>query len=180
MNKHNPLLFWLDCEMTGLDVNKDNILEIGIKISDFNANNVIDGPSYVIKMSLEKLQSMDEWCRRTHFNNGLWEESLASNSSILQAENAIVDWISSLNTNQERYLSGSSIWCDRVFLNKEMPKLSAMFHYRMLDVSSLKLLFKHSLNKPYNYTKSERHRVMEDLNNSILEYRYYLEQLKCV
>lgn len=176
-SESSPILFWLDCEMTGLEVETDIILEIGIKITDAQASYVIDGPSYVIYQPLSRLEAMGEWCLRTHKKNGLWDESLASTCSMQAAEENMVSWIKSLPYDRERYLAGSSIWCDRMFLKRHMPDLDAMFHYRMLDVSSLKCVFSYALDKPYVHPKSEQHRVMIDVDGSIREYRYYLANM---
>lgn len=174
----SPLLFWLDCEMTGLDVEQETIIEIGIKVSDSLASFVIEGPSYVIHATEARLQAMGEWCRRTHTSNGLWEEALVSSHTLQTAEQGLIEWIRALPYDKEKYLAGSSIWCDRMFIRKEMPLLDAVFHYRMVDVSSLKWVFSHALNQPYQHPKSERHRVMEDVDGSIKEYRHYLDALK--
>lgn len=178
MNESSSLLFWLDCEMTGLDVESDLIIEIGVKVTDAEGENLHVGPSYVIHASVERLEMMGSWCKRTHSSNGLWDEVIASSISMKEAEDHIIAWMDSLQYDKVKYLAGSSIWCDRMFLKKLMPNLDAQFHYRMLDVSSLKWVFTHALDQPYQHPKSDRHRVMEDVDGSIKEYQHYLESMR--
>jgi oligoribonuclease len=176
-NSNKALLFWIDCEMTGLDVAEETILEIGIKITDMAGQNTITGPSYVIHQPRSRLMQMDEWCLRTHESNGLIAESEVSLYTLADAEEGVIQFIENMQYDDIRYMAGSSIWCDRTFIQKYMPRLAALFHYRMLDVSSLKIIFQHHFKKPYVFPKSERHRVMDDIDGSIMEYRYYVEHI---
>ena len=171
------LLFWFDCEMTGLDVHQDSLLEVGLKVSNPSASFIIDGPSYVIHSKLQKLQAMNKWCVATHQANNLWSESISSTITVEHAEENLINFIKTLPPQDVRYMAGSSIWCDRIFLQKYMPNLIKMFHYRLIDVSSLKIIFQLHVDKPYAAIKSDKHRVMDDIDASIQEYRYYLQHM---
>lgn len=169
-------LVWLDCEMSGLDVAHDVILEIGLKTSDMAASKVLEGPSYVLKASDAVLSGMDAWCLATHTANGLIEASRQSSWTAESVEEALLAWLLSLGC-REYYLAGNSIWCDRRFLFRYMPRLERLFHYRMLDVSALKLVYRDVLAQPYVVAKQDTHRVMVDVDQSIEEYRYYLGKM---
>ena len=120
-----PLLFWLDCEMTGLDVSRDALIEVGLKITDPHVQLCIDGPHHVIHVPGEKLEAMDAWCKDTHTKNGLIQESMQSVLSLYDVENIFIDFIEKIHHKEPRHLAGSSIWCDRKFLDTYMPRLSA-------------------------------------------------------
>lgn len=178
-NKTKQILFWIDCEMTGLDATTDTLLEVGIKLTDMAGNFLRTGPCYVIHHTKERLEAMNDWCLQTHAKNGLIEASLLSSMDVHQAETGLMAFVEEYASSEPRYMAGSSIWCDRVFLHKYMPRFVQLFHYRLLDVSSLKIIFQKHFEKPYvHLMNKDRHRVMEDIDNSIQEYRYYLECMR--
>lgn len=167
-------LYWLDCEMTGLDPASHRLLEMAFYRSDLRGERVSVGPHYVLHIEETWWDRMDAWCQKTHRANGLWEAARASDWSVEEVEMRLCTWVLS-HGDQMRHLAGNSIWCDRAFLRAHMPKLDQLFHYRMLDVSSLKLTYAFLGGEPPK--KSEHlHRVQADIQASIQEYGFYLKE----
>jgi oligoribonuclease len=169
-------LVWIDCEMTGLDVEKDSLVEIAVLITDSDLN-VLDeqGLGVVIKPRQESLAQMGDYVTQMHQESGLLE-LLDSGLAIEQAEAKILDYVKSFAPEASTApLAGNSIGTDRMFLNRYMPKLDAHLHYRNVDVSSIKELTRRWYPKVYFQLpkKSGGHRALADIRESIAELRYY-------
>ena len=169
-------LVWIDCEMTGLDVEKDSLVEIAVLITDSDLN-VLDeqGLGVVIKPRKESLAQMGDYVTQMHQESGLLE-LLDSGLAIDQAEAKILDYVKSFAPEAGTApLAGNSIGTDRMFLNRYMPKLDAHLHYRNVDVSSIKELTRRWYPKVYFQLpkKSGGHRALADIRESIAELRYY-------
>jgi oligoribonuclease len=169
-------LVWIDCEMTGLDVEKDSLVEIAVLITDSDLN-VLDeqGLGVVIKPRKESLAQMGDYVTQMHQESGLLE-LLDSGVAIEQAEAKILDYVKSFAPEAGTApLAGNSIGTDRMFLNRYMPKLDAHLHYRNVDVSSIKELTRRWYPKVYFQLpkKSGGHRALADIRESIAELRYY-------
>src|SRR5207342_3949483 len=133
-------LVWIDLEMTGLDPDADVIIEIATLVTDQELNVLAEGPELAIRHPLERLQAMDDWNRNTHSKSGLWQRVLESPHSMAQAEALTVDFLSHWVPAGKSPICGNSICQDRRFLVRHMPRLERYFHYRNLDVSTLKEL----------------------------------------
>ena len=169
-------LVWIDCEMTGLDVAKDSLVEIAVLITDSDLN-ILDeaGLSVVIKPRPDSLAQMGEYVTQMHKESGLLP-LLADGLEIADAEQKILDYIKEFAPEvRTAPLAGNSIGTDRMFLNRYMPKLDAHLHYRNIDVSSVKELTKRWFPKVYFQLpkKSGGHRALADIRESIAELRYY-------
>jgi oligoribonuclease len=169
-------LVWIDCEMTGLDVEKDSLVEIAVLITDSDLK-VLDetGLSVVIKPRKDSFDQMGDYVTQMHQESGLLE-LLDSGLAIDQAEAKILDYVKSFAPEAGTApLAGNSIGTDRMFLNRYMPKLDAHLHYRNVDVSSIKELTRRWYPKVYFQLpkKSGGHRALADIRESIAELRYY-------
>jgi oligoribonuclease len=167
-------LIWLDLEMTGLDPEKHVIIEIGCVITDSELNVMAEGPSFAVHQPEEELAKMDEWCVTHHGKSGLTARVRASKVSPAQAEQETLAFLKKHCPARQSPLCGNSISQDRRFLNKYMPELEAYFHYRNVDVSSIKELVKRwyppTLQAP---EKRKTHNVVDDIRESIEELRHY-------
>ena len=176
--KNDNNLVWLDCEMTGLDPERDRIIEIAVVVTGPTLEPRIEGPVIAIHQSEAQLDLMDAWNKGTHGRSGLTERVRASTVTEAEAEQQILDFVSKYVPKQSTPMCGNSIGQDRRFLVKYMPKLEAWFHYRNLDVSTLKELARRW--KPEAYTsfkKRQMHTALADVNESIEELAHYREQL---
>lgn len=171
-------LIWLDLEMTGLDTDKDQILEIATVITDAELETVAEGPVIAIHHPDALLNAMDEWNSRTHGESGLIERVRCSSHSVAQAEAETLAFITLHVPAGESPLCGNSICQDRRFMARLMPSLENYFHYRNLDVSALKELVRRW--KPEiaaGLEKETRHQALDDIYDSIAELRYYREHV---
>lgn len=174
--KNDNNLVWLDCEMTGLDPERDRIIEIAVVVTGPTLEPRIEGPVIAIHQSEAQLDLMDAWNKGTHGRSGLTERVRASTVTEAEAEQQILDFVSKYVPKQSTPMCGNSIGQDRRFLVKYMPKLEAWFHYRNLDVSTLKELARRW--KPEAYTsfkKRQLHTALADVNESIEELAHYRE-----
>ena len=167
-------LIWIDLEMTGLDPATDSILEIATIVTDRDLHVLAEGPSLAIRHDLATLEAMDEWNRGTHRKSGLWQRVLDSEVSIADAEALTCDFLSQWVPAGKSPMCGNSICQDRRFLARLMPRLERWFHYRNLDVSTVKELARRwapgvleGLNKQGNHT------ALADTLESIEELRHY-------
>lgn len=167
-------LVWLDLELTGLDRTKDQILEIAVLITDIELNLIATGPCLAIHQPPALLAGMDEWNQRTHRESGLLALVQQSVLTTAQAEAQVLEFIAQYCPPQTAPLCGNSVWQDRLFLTKLMPKLNAWLHYRVVDVSSIKVLVQNWY-KPakLTYTKKNLHRGLADIQESVAELRFY-------
>lgn len=172
-------IVWVDLEMTGLDINKDHIIEMACIVTDGQLNIVEEGPDIVIKQPDDLLDSMDEWCTKHHGESGLTAAVKNSQISIQECEQTMLDFITKHTKKGKSCLAGNSVHCDKEFLNKYMPNVMAQLHYRIIDVSSMKELAKRWYpevidNSP---TKSFSHRALQDVKESIEELQYYRKRI---
>ena len=175
MSNLNPLnLIWIDLEMTGLDPNHDRIIEIATVVTDSDLNILAEGPSMAIYQAETLLEGMDEWNTTHHGNSGLTERVRKSTVSESQAEKATLDFLSKWVPQGASPMCGNSIGQDRRFLVRYMPELAAFFHYRNLDVSTLKELAKRWSPKLLEgVSKQSKHLALDDVYDSISELRFY-------
>lgn len=169
-------LIWIDLEMTGLNPEKDRIIEMATIITDSNLNVVAEGPVFAIHQSNELLDGMDEWCTKQHNQSGLVERVQKSSISEKQAEALTLEFLKQHVQPGKSPMCGNSIWQDRRFLNRYMPELEKFFHYRMVDVSTLKELALRWAPRVYNgVTKESMHLALDDIRDSINELKHYRE-----
>ena len=169
-------LVWLDMEMTGLDPENDRIIEIAIVVTDSQLNTVAEAPVLVVHQSDGVLEAMDGWNKSTHARSGLIAKVKASALAEAEAEQQCLDFLVQHVPSRTSPICGNSICQDRRFLARTMPRLEAYFHYRNLDVSTLKELVKRwrpDLAK--GLTKHGKHEALADIYESIEELKYYRE-----
>jgi len=167
-------LIWMDLEMTGLDPDQDSILEIATIITDSELNELAEGPVYAIRHPESVLLAMDDWNREHHSASGLWNRVAASNIQMQAAEQGTLEFLARWTVQGQSPLCGNSICQDRRFLYRLMPELQVWFHYRNLDVSSLKELARRwSPAILESLVKHNRHEALSDIRESIDELRHY-------
>jgi oligoribonuclease len=174
LTKSDQNLVWLDCEMTGLNPEHDRILEIAVIVTDAQLTQRIEGPVLVIHQSEALLDGMDKWNKSTHGKSGLIDKVKASQLSEEEAEKELLDFLAKYMPKSGSPMCGNTIGQDRRFLAKYMPKLEAFFHYRNLDVSTLKELAKRwapAVHK--SFKKKQRHTALADVHESIDELEHY-------
>jgi oligoribonuclease len=169
-------LIWIDLEMTGLDPQNDRIIEIATVVTDAELNTLAEGPVVAIHQPDVVLNSMDDWNTNQHGQSGLTARVRASEHNEAQAELATLDFLAKWVTPGASPMCGNSICQDRRFMARCMPKLEAFFHYRNLDVSTLKELARRWAPEVYaGFNKSSSHLALDDIRDSIAELRYYRE-----
>ena len=174
MTHQNLNLIWIDLEMTGLDPQKERIIEIATVVTDSELNVLAEGPSIVINQSNELIQAMDEWNTNQHGKSGLTERVLNSTVTEAQAELATLDFLKRWVPEGMSPMCGNSIGQDRRFLVRYMPELANYFHYRNLDVSTLKELVRRWKPELMNgFNKKGSHLAMDDIHDSVAELAYF-------
>lgn len=167
-------LIWLDLEMTGLDPDRDSILEIAIIVTDSQLKELAVGPVYAIHHAETVLQAMDDWNRKHHGDSGLWDRVISSAADMAAAEQGSLEFLAQWTEKGYSPMCGNSICQDRRFLHRLMPELESWFHYRNLDVSSLKeLATRWSPEIQAGLVKQNRHEALSDIRESIEELSYY-------
>lgn len=173
----NDRLVWIDCEMTGLDLGADALIEVAALVTDFELNVLGEGVDVIIKPSQESLDQMVEFVRSMHEKSGLLDE-LASGTTLPDAEEQVLAYIKEHCPDGSRPpLAGNTVATDRSFLARDMPGLESFLHYRIVDVSSIKELSRRWYPRAYFAapTKRGNHRALADIQESIEELRYYRE-----
>lgn len=170
-------IVWIDMEMTGLNVDEDKIMEIACLVTDSDLNIIAETPEIVINQSKEILENMSEWCINQHGKTGLTEACLNSKVTLEEAENSILSFLQKYVTHKQSCLAGNSVYMDRFFLMKHMPKIHDYLHYRIIDVSAIKeicrrwnpIVYKSRMKKQFD------HRALQDIKESVAELKYYKE-----
>ena len=169
-------LLWLDIETTGLDVDKCVVLQVACVLSNFDLSVQYN----LSELTINVLDNMDEWCVHHHKKSGLYTRALESDLSIEEAEKQVVALLNlNVGLNDKTYLAGNSIHFDKRFIDRYLPILSKRLSYQMVDVTAIGLVCKHAqptvhANKPL---KTYAHTAVADINESMMEYKYYMEQL---
>ena len=170
-------LIWIDLEMTGLDTVNDVIIEIATIVTDKHLNELAEGPVLAIRQSEATMQAMDEWNTRQHGQSGLTERVLESKISTRDAEVATLEFLSNWVDEGASPMCGNSICQDRRFLARQMPELERYFHYRNLDVSTLKILAQQwAPAVAAGFEKESTHRALADIRDSIAELAWYRDR----
>ncbi len=167
-------LIWIDLEMTGLYPDTDRIIEIAVVVTDANLDKRVEGPVFAVHQSDATLDAMDAWNKGTHGRSGLIDRVRASTVDEAAAQTAVIDWLKTYVPKGKSPMCGNSICQDRRFLANYMPELESFFHYRNLDVSTLKELAKRW--KPSaleGFKKAQAHTALADIHESIDELVYY-------
>ncbi len=169
-------LVWLDMEMTGLDPERERIIEIATIVTDSELNVVAEGPVVVVRQPESLLEAMDDWNKRQHGASGLLERVRTEGVSEREAEATTLAFLERYIEKKRSPLCGNTIWQDRRFLSRYMPTLENYLHYRMIDVSSIKELVRRwRPDLVPGYSKQNAHTAMADVRESIEELRYYRE-----
>jgi oligoribonuclease len=167
-------LIWIDLEMTGLDPDSDQILEIATLVTDKDLNELACGPVFAIQTSLARLEGMDDWNRKHHGTSGLWQRALTSEVSLADAQAQTVAFLQNWVPERTSPMCGNSICQDRRFLVRGMPDLERYFHYRNLDVSTVKELAKRwAPQVAASLVKQGAHLALSDIRESVAELAHY-------
>ncbi|KAF1722330.1 oligoribonuclease [Pseudoxanthomonas wuyuanensis] len=174
----NDRLIWIDLEMTGLDTGRDSILEIATVVTDSQLNVLAEGPEIAIAHPLAALEAMDDWNRNQHRKSGLWQRVLDSRIDLAQAEAQTVAFLAQWVPANASPMCGNSICQDRRFMHRLMPRLEKYFHYRNLDVSTLKELARRWAPAVLEgVRKQSSHTALSDVHDSIAELRHYRQYM---
>lgn len=173
---HRNNMVWIDMEMTGLDPERERILEIATVVTDGNLNILAEGPDLVIHQPTSFLKGMDEWNQKHHVSSGLIEAVKVSDMTVKRAEQLTLDVIKQYCNPKKAPLCGNSVHHDRRFLAKYMPKIDGYLHYRHVDVSTLKALIARWYPKDKEPPKKKNHRALSDIRESIAELKFYRER----
>jgi len=168
-------LVWIDLEMTGLDQMQDHILEIAVIITDSNLVTLHPGLSLVVHQPDAVLEAMSPWCQEHHLRSGLLADVAESTVTVEEAQTAVLEVVKNFCAPQRGVLCGNTIYQDRAFLRRCMPELDQYLHYRLIDVSSVKELVArwYPRNPETFFKKSDTHRALADIQESILELQHY-------
>ena len=172
-------IVWMDMEMSGLDPDKDRILEVAVLVTDGELSVVAEGPNLILHQPETVLEAMDEWNTKHHGQSGLTKRVRESTVSEAQASAAILEFLSEYTHEKKAPLAGNSIHQDRRFVARYLPEVEDWLHYRNVDVSTIKELAQRWFPKEYaaRPVKKGSHRAMDDLLESIAELRYYRQAL---
>ena len=171
----NDKLVWIDCEMTGLSLEHDALIEVAALVTDYDLNVLGDGVDLVIKPPQAALDQMNDFVTQMHTTSGLITK-LDAGLSLAEAQERVLDYVREFATEPRKALmAGNTIGTDRMFLMRDMPELEQWLHYRVVDVSSIKELSRHWFPRAYFAApdKSGNHRALADIQESIEELRYY-------
>uniref|UniRef100_A0A6J0TLV9 Oligoribonuclease, mitochondrial n=1 Tax=Pogona vitticeps TaxID=103695 RepID=A0A6J0TLV9_9SAUR len=172
-------MVWVDLEMTGLDVDKDQILEMACLITDSDLNILAEGPNLIINQPDELLDGMSEWCKEHHGKSGLTKAVRESTISLRQAEYEFLSFVRQQTPPGLCPLAGNSVHADKKFLDKHMPQFMNHLHYRIIDVSTIKELCRRWYPEDYEFApkKAASHRALDDIRESIKELQFYRNKI---
>jgi len=177
INKSKNLI-WIDLEMTGLNTGTDHIIEIATIVTDRDLNELAVGPVMAVTQPKSVTDAMDDWNRQHHGDSGLTTRVLEKGLSLAEVESATLEFLAQHVKEGSSPMCGNSICQDRRFMAREMPLLEAFFHYRNLDVSTLKILAQiWAPDVAGSFKKESNHRALSDIRDSIAELRHYREHL---
>jgi oligoribonuclease len=169
-------LVWIDLEMTGLDPAREHIIEIATVVTDKKLNLVARGPRFAVRQSAKSLKAMDDWNQRQHRKSGLLEEVKRSKIKVRDAEEKTLAFLRRYCEPGRSPLCGSSVHHDKIFLVKYMPRLARFLHYRIVDVSSFRIVLESRYPRGPRFTaKKETHRALADILESIEELKFYVK-----
>jgi len=174
MNSTNNFA-WIDLEMTGLNPDHDVILEVACVVTDSQLNIIKEGPSLVIHQPKEILQQMNPWSQEHHALSGLTREVEQSTISVKQAEEQVLTFLQNYCKPETALLAGNSVWQDRIFMRRHMPRIVDFLYYRLIDVTTIKELVDrwYPMNEHRELVKKDLHRALPDIYESIEELKYY-------
>jgi oligoribonuclease len=174
-------LIWIDLEMSGLDPKKERILEIATIVTNSELDIIAEGPNLIIHQSPRVLNQMDEWNTKQHHKSGLVERVKESRVSVKEAELQTLAFLEKHTKIGQSPMCGNTIYHDRKFLLRWMPKLEKYFHYRLIDVSTIKeLVNRWSRDISKEFDKKTSHRALSDIHDSIEELRFYRNKVFCI
>ncbi|RJU83206.1 MAG: oligoribonuclease [Candidatus Poseidoniales archaeon] len=173
MGEREQRLVWIDLEMTGLDIEKESIIEIATIITDGDLNILAHGPNVAITVDESLIEGMDEWNTTHHFESGLVDRIRQHGVSLADAESMTIDFLKEWVDPNTAPLCGNSVWNDRRFLEKEMPNIAEYLHYRMIDVSTIKELARRWYPEVDKYPKKGAHLALDDIIESVEELEYF-------
>ncbi len=177
MAERNDRMVWIDCEMTGLELGRDALVEVAVLVTDSDLNVLGDGVDVVIKPPQEALDGMPDVVREMHTSSGLLDE-LENGTTLLDAQAKVLAYVREhVPTARKAPLAGNSVYVDRGFLNRDMPAVDEYLHYRLVDVSSIKELVRRWFPRIYFNSPSKHggHRALTDIRESIEELKFYRE-----
>ena len=173
MAEREERMVWIDLEMTGLDIEKESIIEIATIITDGELNMLAHGPNVEITVDESLIEGMDEWNTTHHFESGLVKRIREQGVNLSEAEEMTLDFLKKWVEPNTAPLCGNSVWNDRRFLEKEMPKVAQYLHYRMIDVSTVKELARRWYPDVDKYPKKGAHLALDDIIESVEELDYF-------
>ena len=177
MDDPNKRMVWIDLEMTGLDLERERIIEIATIITDSELNIIAEGPNLAISVPEELIEGMDDWNTRHHFGSGLINRVRNESVSLEDAEQQTLEFIKQYVPKNTAPLCGNSVWNDRQFLVKEMPTVTDYLHYRMVDVSTIKELARRWYPELPKFEKKGTHLALDDIRESVFELVHFRELL---
>ena len=172
----NDALVWIDCEMTGLDLGRDALVEVAVLVTDGELNVLGEGVDIVIATPQSALDAMGDVVRRMHTNSGLVDDIVAATTTMAEAERSVLDYVRTWVPEAGKApLAGNTVGTDRAFLARDMPNLEGHLHYRNVDVSTIKELARRWYPTVFHHApkKQGNHRALADIRESIAELRYY-------
>ncbi|KAI1287292.1 Oligoribonuclease, mitochondrial [Halotydeus destructor] len=175
----NSTLVWVDCEMSGLNINKDKLLEVAMILTDSDLNELETLGPLIINTDKSVLDGMDEWCTKTHTKTGLVQACLKSQLTVEDVDTQLYDMLQAHNVKYG-VLAGNSVSYDRLFLDKFCPKFASLLHYRIIDVSTFKEVLRRWYPAEKMFSKRTTHRALDDIRESVDELKHYKDKFfKC-